>query len=132
MITYKSHSSAVLTLQWARCPSFRRAAMFAFLGSMLALGLGVIKQEVDEEWSAYLEEVLNVPSAVFSALSGITGFLVVFRVGHSYNRFWEGSLHLYKLKETWFTFFKETISFTRPSTAGPEQSRCFGHGCRTS
>jgi len=125
MITYEPHSSAVLTLHWAQCPSFRRAGVFAFLGSMLALGLGVIKQEVDEEWSVYLEEVLTVPSSVFSAVSGITGFLVVFRVGHSYNRFWDGSLHLYKLKEAWFTFFKETISFTRLPTADTEKIKTF-------
>lgn len=125
MIKYKPHSSAVLTLKWVQCPSFRRAGVFAFLGSMLALGLGVIKQEVDEEWSVYLQEVLTVPSSVFTALSGITGFLVVFRVGHSYNRFWDGSLHLYKLKEAWFTFFKETISFTRPSKADTEKIKTF-------
>mmetsp|Transcript_26024 Transcript_26024/g.60812 ORF Transcript_26024/g.60812 Transcript_26024/m.60812 type:complete len:566 (-) Transcript_26024:180-1877(-) len=86
-------------------------------GIISALLVVIFHDDWTESTSDEVNETILTNSAIWSSFSFITGFLVVFRTSHAFNRFWEALTSTHKMGAEWFEACSALISFSKGSSA---------------
>mmetsp|Transcript_49790 Transcript_49790/g.112058 ORF Transcript_49790/g.112058 Transcript_49790/m.112058 type:complete len:639 (-) Transcript_49790:74-1990(-) len=105
-------------LPWAAC--------FALPCAVLATYLKLLQE--DDRLPGFLNQgTIIEDNAAYSGFSVAMSFLLVFRTGQAYGRYWEGVTLGHRMFAEWFDFAGACIAFSRYSKAPAKQTLEFKH-----
>jgi len=123
MIIYEGRGiNHVLNLfRWRGSAMFHVAAWAALNGLAASLfNLAVRERLITFGRGEANEDTIFKNNAVWSGITFVVGFLVVFRTSQAYARFWEGCSALHQMHAEWLDTCGSLISFSTYSTQPPE------------
>jgi len=122
MIIYEGRGvNHVLNLfRWRGSAMFHVAAWAMLNGLAAALFNLAIQQKVITFGDPDEQDTIFKNNAVWSGITFVVGFLVVFRTSQAYARFWEGCSALHQMHAEWLDTCGSLISFSTFSTQPPE------------
>lgn len=108
---------------------FPLACALALPAGLIAVLLEMYSEEVSESEFRILGlwDKDTVAGQVWSGVSSLLGFIVVFRTSQAYSRFWEGTTSMYQLSGEWFDAASSLISFCKCSKAEKTDIAVFQH-----
>lgn len=106
------------------CSVFPKAAFVGLLGSLLGFGLLALRQNHGYQLISYKNAKDN---DLYSVYSVALGFLVVFRNGQAYDRWWDGAKTLGCAMTEWMDACMQLVSCTTSSHADHDKVIGFNH-----
>lgn len=105
---------------WFNGSQLFKAALVAVVPALVTI---VMKQEGLQDWlpSSLFPEDDNV----YTSLSWVLGFILVFRTGQAYNRFWDGATLLHRMGSEWYDACAQITAFAEASDKDRESVETF-------
>mmetsp|Transcript_100610 Transcript_100610/g.305320 ORF Transcript_100610/g.305320 Transcript_100610/m.305320 type:complete len:577 (+) Transcript_100610:3-1733(+) len=126
MIHYESRGTSFLRKVFrVRGSVIGFAAMVALPNALLTV---LVKYIQDNVLPPYMQENMALTdSAAWSAFSFLVGFLIVFRTGQAYNRFWDGATSTHRMHAEWLDACTSVMAFCKHSKADEKVRKDFQH-----
>lgn len=99
---------------------FPRAAVVACLPACLTF---IVRAALDWAKVEFSEDI--IPLSLYNSFTWVLGFVVVFRTGIAYNRYWDGVNHLRQMGTEWYDVAAQVTAFAQTSAKPLEEIKNF-------
>lgn len=121
MIKYDPHSTmSMLQIRGSLIPQSLKTGLLVSLCAFLL-------KWAERQGHVVIPDGIVKDSTVYSSFSFTLGFVLVFRTGQSYSRFWHAATQMHAMRSNWFEAASSLTKFVGLSTAPEDEVMIFRH-----